>query len=76
MIDEIQYLQEDRDGTVRKMPMVDTAVEYTPINGLTTKENRELEGMLNHPESIDRSTRLAHLKAQADYFQDALDRTL
>ena len=35
-----------------------------------------MEGALNPPDSIDRSTRPAYLKAQTDYFQDALDRTL
>ena len=57
MIKEIRKQQKDRDETVRNMPMVDTTTEYTSINGLTLEENRELEGVLNPPERIDKSTR-------------------
>ena len=76
LINEIQENQKDRDETVRNMPMVDTTVEYTSINGLTAEENRELEGALNPPKSIDRPTRPVFLKGQADHFQNTLDRTL
>ena len=76
LIDEIQYFQEDRDETIRHMPMVDTNVEYTPINGLTEHEKRELEGTLNPPDSIDKSTRSFFRKAQADHFQHTIDRTI
>ena len=50
--------------------MVDTTIEYTSINGLTLEENRELEGVLNPPESIDKSTRPVMFKVQADHRQD------
>ena len=76
LIKEIQKEQKDRDETVRNMPMVDTTVEYTSINGLTLEENRELEGVLNPPQSIDKSTRLVILKVQADHIQDTLDKTI
>ena len=62
LIDEIQEEQKDRDETVKNMPMVDTTVEFTSINRLTKEENRELEGVLNPPESTDKSTRQAFLK--------------
>ena len=56
--------------------MVDTTVEYTSIKGLTPKEYSELQGVLNPPENIDKSTRPAILKAQAVHFQDTLDKTI
>ena len=56
--------------------MVDTTIEYTSINGLTPEENQELEGVLNPPESIDKSTRPGILKVQADHIQDTLDKTI
>ena len=76
LLNEIQEEHKDRDETVRNMPMVDTTAEYISINGLTKEENRELEGVLNPPKSIDNSTRQEFLKVQADYIQDTLDKKI
>ena len=76
LINEIQENQKDRDETVRNMPMVDTTVEYTSINGLTEEENREMKGLLNPLESIDMSTRPAFLKVEIDHIQDTFDKTI
>ena len=43
--------------------MVDTTIEYT-------RRDRELEGVLNLPESIDKSTRPVIFKVQAHHIQD------
>ena len=56
--------------------MVNTTVKFRKIIGLTDDENREMNGVLNSPESIDRSTRPEILKTQLKYIQDTLDKTL
>ena len=76
LINEIQKEEKDRDETARNMPMVDTTVEYKSINGLTEGENRELEGVLSPPESIDKSTRQEFLKVQLDNVDKTLDKTI
>ena len=50
--------------------MVDTTSDYTPKKGLTEEENKELEGVLNPPESIDKSTRPQSLKIQLDHIKN------
>ena len=63
MINEIQEEQKDRDKTVRNMPMVERELsqeqmdEINRINGLSEKEKRELTGVINPWETIDKSTR-------------------
>ena len=76
MINEIQKDQKDRDKIVKNIPMVGTTVEYTPIKRLTEEENREMKGVLNPPESIDKSTRQAFLKIQLDHIKNTLGTTI
>ena len=56
------------------MPLVDATVDFTPIQGLTPEENRDLNGISNPPESVDKSTRPEFLK-KTDYVQDIIDKT-
>ena len=56
--------------------MIDTTVEYTTIKGLTEEENREMKGVLNPSESIDKSTRPEFLKAQAEHIEKTIANTL
>ena len=72
LLDEIRKEQKDRDETTKKMPMVDTIVEFKQINGLTAEENRELQGVLNPSETIHMSTRSQFLKIQADHIKKKL----
>ena len=66
--------QKNRDKTARNMPLVDATVDFTPIQGLTPEENRDLNGISNPPESVDKSTRPEFLK-KTDYVQDIIDKT-
>ena len=76
LINEVTEEQKDIDKTIDNMLMVDTNVDSTPNMGLTEKENRELEGVLKPPETIDMSTRPKFLKVQTDYIHDTLDKTI
>ena len=76
LIKGIREEQEYGDEIVENIPMVDTTVEYTLINELTAEENGELEGELNPPESIDKSTRPQFLITQLDQIEDTLNKTI
>jgi hypothetical protein len=59
--------------------MIETKIERPHIQGLTPEENRELEGVLNPPDSVDQQSRIGDngaLQIQADYIQETLDRTI
>ena len=76
LIRKIKDDYEDREKAAKNMLMVDTTVKYGKIIGLTDDENREMNGVLNPPESIDKSTRPEILKTRLKYIQDTLDKTL
>ena len=69
------YEDEESDN----FPMIETKIERPHIQGLTPEENRELEGVLNPPDSVDQQSRIGDngaLQIQADYIQETLDRTI
>jgi hypothetical protein len=60
-------------------PMIDTKIEQPLIQDLTEEEKRELEGVLNPPDSMDQQSRIGDngsLQIQANHFQETIDKIM
>ena len=58
------------------MPVIEATNEHqNDIPGLSPKEMREHRGAMNPPKSIDPKTRPKFLQIQADYYQEAINKT-
>ncbi|CAB4016598.1 Hypothetical predicted protein [Paramuricea clavata] len=69
----------DEDNTFENIELMDVRVPGVDIPGLTPKENTELRGVLDPPDTMDRESRLSDdgaLQGQVDLFQDEINKTI
>lgn len=66
---------EEKETNLDEYPLVDTSLDINYIQGLTPNENRDLEGVLNPPESVIGGNGDLHFQEMINKTEEQLDKT-